>query len=37
MTLENELPRSEAIQYATGEVQKAIIINISFRKNEADG
>ena len=37
MTLENELPRSEAIQYATGEVQKAIIINNSFRKNEADG
>lgn len=37
MTLEDELPRSEAVQYATGEVQKAIIINNSFRKNEADG
>ena len=37
VTLEDELPRSEAVQYATGEVQRAVIINNSFRKNEADG
>ena len=32
MTLEDELPRSEGVQYATGEEQRAI--TNSFRKNE---
>ena len=38
MTLEDEhppLPRSNSVQYATGEEQKAV--TSSSRKNEADG
>ena len=35
MTLEDEAPRLEGVQYATGEEQRAI--THSSRKNEADG
>ena len=35
MTPEDELPRSESVQYASGEEQKAI--TNSSRKNEAAG
>ena len=35
MTLEDELPSSEGVPYATGEEQRAV--TGSFRKNEAAG
>ena len=37
MTLKGELPRSEGVQYATGEEQRTVINTNNSRKNEAAG
>ena len=37
MTLEDELPRSEAAQYATGEVQRELLLIIASEKMKQMG